>query len=87
MPIACTGVYQIKADQDTTALADQLDIHGYLQKTSDLSAIGGTPLVELRLGKGRVLASEMNLESGQDDPIARRLLVNIIGYLETARPD
>jgi beta-galactosidase len=87
LPIACSGVYQIKADEDTIALADQLDLHGYLQKASDLFTMGGTPLVELRLGKGRVLASEMNLESGQDDPIARRLLVNMISYLETARPD
>jgi hypothetical protein len=89
LPVACTGVYQINADENATALAGQLDIHAYLQETSDISAMGGTPLVELRLGKGRVLASEMNLESGQDDPIARRLLVNIISYLESPalKPD
>ena len=84
LPVACTGVYQLAADrEDTTALACQLDLHGYLQKTSDLLKYGGAPLVEIRLGKGRVLASELYLEAGQDDPIARRLAMNLIGYLET----
>jgi hypothetical protein len=36
-------------------------------------------LIEIREGKGVVIASEMNLEA--DDPVAGRLLANIIRYL------
>jgi hypothetical protein len=82
VPIACTGVYQIVSGrEDTTALASQFDLHGYLKDAAAIAKISGTPLVEIRLGRGRVIASEMALEAGQDDPIARRLLLNVIGYL------
>jgi hypothetical protein len=85
VPIACSGVYQVAANRkDTTALASQLDLHGYLRQTSQVVTIGGAPLVEIRIGKGRLLASELCLESGKDDPIARRLLANMIHYLEQA---
>jgi hypothetical protein len=83
MPIACSGVYQVATNRkDTTALASQLDLHAYLQQTSQIARIGGAPLVEIRIGKGRLLASELCLDSGKDDPIAGRLLANMIRYLE-----
>ena len=82
LPIACIGVYQIVAGrEDTTALADQCDIHAYLKNTSDITKYSGSPLVEIKIGKGRLLASELNFESGKNDPISRRLLTNIIGHL------
>ncbi|MGB7157780.1 MAG: hypothetical protein WBD40_06925 [Tepidisphaeraceae bacterium] len=43
--------------------------------------IGGAPLVEIRLGKGVVIASEMRLSARDRDPIAERLLANIVNYL------
>jgi len=83
LPIACTGVFQIpSARRDTVALAWQCDIHGYLKKTSDITNISGTPLMEIQSGQGRLLASEMCFDSAQDDPIARRLLMNSICYLQ-----
>jgi hypothetical protein len=83
LPIACAGVYQIAASrQDTTALASQCDIHGYLQKPSDIEKFSGTPLLEIRSGKGLLLASEFCYEAGRSDPIARRLLRNAIHYLQ-----
>ena len=82
LPIACTGVFQtVSARDDVTALAWQCDIHGYLKKTSEVTRISGAPLVEIRSGRGRLLASELYLEAGKDDPIARRLLTNAIHYL------
>jgi len=82
LPIACTGVFQTTpARDDVTALAWQCDIHGYLKKTSEVTRISGAPLVEIRSGRGRLLASELYLEAGKDDPIARRLLMNAIHYL------
>ena len=86
LPIACTGVYRIAASRkDTTALASQCDIHGYLQKPSDIEKYCGTPLLEIRVGKGILLASELCYESGQKDPIAGRLLRNAINYLQAHR--
>ncbi len=83
LPIACSGVYQIAASRvGTTALASQCDIHGYLQKPSDIEKFSGTPLLEIRVGKGLLLASELCYEAGENDPIARRLLRNAIDYLQ-----
>ena len=48
---------------------------------TDINKIGGSPLVEIQLGKGRLVASEMCVELGGDDPIARRLMMNVIEYL------
>jgi beta-galactosidase len=82
LPIACTGVFQIpSARRDTVALAWQCDIHGYLKKTSEITSISGTPLLEIQSGKGWLLASEMCFEASNDDPIARRLLENVVSYL------
>jgi hypothetical protein len=87
LPVACTGVYQITASRkDIIPLADQCDIHGYLQSPSDITKYEGTPLVEMRLGQGRLVASELNLDAGPTDPIARRLLSNLIYYLTPSTP-
>jgi len=37
----------------------------------------------MQVGKGIVIASEINFKAGKDDPIARRLLNNIINYLDS----
>jgi hypothetical protein len=49
--------------------------------TSEVQKYSGNPLVEMRIGKGRLIASELNLESAANDPVAKRLLSNIINYL------
>lgn len=82
LPLACTGVYQIvDGREDISTLADQCDPHGYLNNPSEIEQDSGAPLVEIRLGKGRLLASELNLESDANDPIAKRLLSNLLNYL------
>jgi beta-galactosidase len=83
-PIACTGVYRIPSiHPDSTELAWQCDIHGYLNDKLDINTISGTPLLEIRAGAGRLLASELALEAGQTDPVARRLMVNAIQSLQS----
>ncbi len=84
VPIACTGVYQIvEGSKDIMALAEQCDTHGYLNNTSEVEKYSGTPLVEIHIGKGRLLASELNFESASNDPISKRLLNNILNYLNS----
>ncbi|HTB85413.1 MAG TPA: glycoside hydrolase family 2 TIM barrel-domain containing protein [Candidatus Sulfotelmatobacter sp.] len=83
LPAACAGVYEIVSGRaDISALADQCDFHGYLKTPSEITKYSGAPLVELQIGKGRLIASELNLEAGRSDPIARRLLMNLIHYLQ-----
>jgi len=87
LPIACTGIYKLMAAHpDTTELAWQCDIHGYLNNRLDIASISGTPLLEIVSGQGRLIASEMALEAGQADPIARRVFSNIIHSLERRPP-
>ena len=87
LPIACTGIYQIVSSRkDIWSLADQCDVHGYLTNTSQIQKYEGTPLVELRVGKGRLIASEINFESATNDPISKRLLSNTLRYLAANPP-
>jgi len=83
LPIACRGVYSIdRGRDDVMALADHCDIHAYLKKEEDVKDLSGSPIIEIDLGKGRILASEMALDAAPNDPIARRLLANLIASLE-----
>jgi len=68
-----------------SALAEVVDIHGYLNSHKDFLKISGSPLIELRLGKGRIVASEMMLLEAPPDPNAGRLLSNLITYLNPPR--
>jgi beta-galactosidase len=81
IPIACSGVYQVNRQPEITCLASTVDIHGYLRTPEDVVRVGGSSLVELRAGSGMILASEMFLEADSRDPIAERLLSNLIHSL------
>jgi hypothetical protein len=82
VPRACTGTYQVDHGRpDANPLAEVVDIHGYLKEPSDFLKISGSPLIELTLGSGRVLATEMTLLEAPEDPIAGRLLGNLIRTL------
>lgn len=81
VPIACTGSFQLIPHPDAIRLATTVQIHGYLKTPQDVTSVSGAPLVLLKSGKGSILASEMFFESHEDDPIAGRLLANLVGYL------
>jgi hypothetical protein len=66
---------------NTSMLAEVVNIHGYLKTPADLAKYSGSPLVRLNIGKGKVLASEMMLLEASQDPIAERLLGNLIKTL------
>lgn len=83
IPRACRGTYRLQPGRsDATILAEVVDIHGYLKTPEDLAAISGSPLIELRIGKGKILATEMILLDAAGDPIATRLLSNLLSALE-----
>jgi hypothetical protein len=41
----------------------------------------GSPLIELRSGRGLLIGCEMMLEAADQDPIAARLLTNLLNHL------
>jgi hypothetical protein len=81
IPSACGGTWEVdRSRPGVRTLAMQCDIHVEM-KPGIYPKIGGAPLVEIRLGKGVVIASEMRLAAKDRDPIAGRLLANIVKYL------
>ncbi len=81
-PYACGGIYQVdRTKSNINTLADYCELHGYLIKREDIYKFTGTPLIEARIGRGVILASEMMTESAPNDPIAQRLLSNMISSL------
>jgi hypothetical protein len=88
VPRACSGVYHVSHDQqDATVLAHVIDRHGYLKKPEDVVGISGSPLIELRVGQGLLIASEMMLDAAAQDPVAGRLLANLTRRLGDASHD
>jgi hypothetical protein len=82
IPKTCSGTYTVKWLQgDLTVLAYCIDRHGYLKRAEQMSEYGGSPLLQIQLGKGTLIASEM--EIGGEDPVAKRLLGNLLGLLQT----
>jgi hypothetical protein len=84
-PQVCRGSYQIDSGrQDVRVLADAIDLHGYLNAPGDFAGVYGSPLLEMRMGEGRIVASEMMvLEASPYDPIAGKLFSNLIRMLST----
>ena len=81
IPRACSGTYRVAIGRpEITALAEVVDRHGYLKKMEDIIELSGSPLVELRIGAGVVLASEMIFSTADRDPIAARLLTNLMRH-------
>lgn len=81
IPLACTGVFQVNGTLPAVELATMVDIHGYLKSPEDLTTVSGSPMVELHIGSGMILASEMYFDSDLKDPIAGRLMSNLLHYL------
>lgn len=81
LPLACGGTYEVNRSQPgVSTLAHECDIHVDL-KPGQFFQIAGTPILEVRLGKGRLIASEMMLAAQARDPVAGRLLANMLGRL------
>ncbi|MDB5324485.1 MAG: glycosyl hydrolase family 2, partial [Phycisphaerales bacterium] len=79
IPRACSGAFIVdRSRPDVRTLSMQCDIHVDM-KGDDYQKIGGAPLLEIRVGKGTVIASELMLTAKDKDPIAGRLLANLLG--------
>jgi hypothetical protein len=82
LPQACSGTYGVdRSRPEVRTLATECDFHSAEPKPDTFFNVAGSPLVEIRLGSGLVLASEMLAAPKDKDPIAGRLLANMITTL------
>ncbi|MDP4289943.1 MAG: glycoside hydrolase family 2 TIM barrel-domain containing protein [Bacteroidota bacterium] len=83
IPTVCRGAYQINRNTGIEGLASSVKVHGYLQgdiyaRSSALDKIKGFPIVKIMENKGIIILSEMELNKGTQDPVAGRLLSNLL---------
>lgn len=82
IPYACSGTYTVdRTKPEVITLSTQCDLHTDQLQKRPYPQMGGAPLVEIQMGKGVLIASEMLLSTKDKDPIAGRLLSNMIAYL------
>lgn len=88
IPQVCAGSHRlVNGAPKLSALASVFKTHGYLKESADFKRISGSPLFEIGAGDGhngggRIVVCElMLLETALFDPIAARLLNNLIAEL------
>lgn len=82
LPAVIDGAFRINRDPKVEALASFTKVHGYLQgqieeRMHRLDGIRGYPIVKIN-DKGTVILSEMLTDKATTDPIAAKLLVNML---------
>ncbi|NHA02398.1 glycoside hydrolase family 2 [Mucilaginibacter sp. HC2] len=82
-PSVVSGAYRINRDAHVEALASFIKIHGYLsgnvtERMHALDKIKGFPIVKINDDRGAVLLSEIRLDKAVTDPVAGKLLVNML---------
>ena len=86
IPTVCHSVLKINRNPNVTELASQLKIHGYIngtmeQRSKYLQTIKGFTIVEIKDNQGVALISTMALDKSTTDPVAGKLMVNMINHL------
>jgi len=82
VPTVCEAAMKIKRDNHVIELASQAKIHGYIdgsmeQRTKRVSDIKGFPLFKI-VDKGEAIVSTMSTEKALTDPVAAKLLMNML---------
>jgi len=86
VPTICNSVLKINRNINVEELANQTKIHGYIngdmeQRSEYVKTIKGFPLLNIHDGNGTMTVSTMAVEKSTTDPVAGKLLTNIIGCL------
>ncbi|WP_345952923.1 glycoside hydrolase family 2 TIM barrel-domain containing protein [Mucilaginibacter sp. PAMB04168] len=86
LPSVVSGAYQINRRDGLTALASHTRIHGYLPGSMDarmtkLDNLRGFPIVQIKEQSKNLILSEIRIDKAKTDPIAARLLLNMINTL------
>jgi hypothetical protein len=83
IPTVCSAALQVNRSENLEELANHTKIHGYIngdmaKRMEYMKTIKGFPIVKIKEGKGEALISTMVHEKSLTDPIAARLLTNMI---------
>jgi hypothetical protein len=86
VPTVCYSALKVNRNANLEELANQTKIHGYIdgemQKRSDyVKTIKGFPIIKITDGKGEAIVSTMATDKTATDPVAGRLLSNMINKL------
>lgn len=85
-PTVITDAFRINRSANVEPLSSFVKIHGYLSSNVDarmkaLDKIKGFPLVKIREGAGIAILSAVLFEKATTDPVAAKLLMNILNDL------
>ncbi|MBR4597526.1 MAG: hypothetical protein IKO42_03915, partial [Opitutales bacterium] len=87
IPRACNATLKVERDKNVVELAGQMRIHAYIDggkpedRIKKIDSMRGFPLVQINDGKGKAIVSTMCTDKAQTDPIAGRLLSNMVKVL------
>ncbi|MCF8361612.1 MAG: hypothetical protein K9G70_03225 [Prolixibacteraceae bacterium] len=85
VPRVCNGGLRLEDSENTIPLASHTKIHGYLRgdlkdRHQEMSQMRSHPIVEINNG-GKAILSEMTTEKALYDPVAGKLLMNMMREL------
>lgn len=85
IPTVCKTAFKVNRHSNVVELADHIKIHGYvvgemMERSAYVKSIKGFPIIRINNG-GSAIVSGMLLEKASTDPIAGRLLVNMVNDL------
>lgn len=81
VPYVAQGRYSVdRFGAEISVLAETLEWHGYISKPTDYKEFGGTPLFDVKIGKGHLVVSALRTDAVNFDPVASRLTGNLIGW-------
>ena len=87
IPLACNATLKAVRHENVTELAGQMKIHAYIdggkpeERIERIESMRGLTLMQIADGKGKSLVSTLCTEKATTDPIAGKLLVNMMNEL------
>lgn len=87
LPQACTATLKAHRHKNVTELAGQMKIHAYIdggkpeERIERIESMRGLTMLQIADGKGKAIISTMCTEKAATDPIAGKLVVNMINCL------
>ena len=85
VPTVCSAALKARQDDHVSLLAKHVRIHGYLnggmeERAQKMENIQGETIIQID-DHGKALLSTMTLDKGTTDPVAGKLLANMINFL------
>jgi hypothetical protein len=86
IPTVCNTALKVNRHPNVEELANYTQMHGYItgdmpQRSEFMKQIKGFPLLKITDGTGIATISTMTVEKAPTDPVAGKLLINIIRNL------